>query len=239
MDLTRRQEEFLRTLLDLYHEQQEPLHYTALADRLGVSRFTAYDMLRLLEEKGFATSAYQLAEDKSGPGRSEVVYQPTERAHALIARLAGEVGSENWEEVKEHILARVRSAAAQPFLESNVAEEMLARVPSDESEIVRYCVEVMTVIVLRLRRRASRQLLLDYLSELLPAKEGACRANLTLLGGFALGILADEGQSDEKWAQELLMHVRRYQQLVLEMEPDVCQRLARHFEEAFDLLRKG
>lgn len=239
MDLTRRQEEFLRSLLDLYHEQQEPLHYSALAERLGVSRFTAYDMLRLLEEKGFATSAYQLAEDKSGPGRSEIVYLPTEQAHALMSRLTGEVEGEDWEVVKEHILARVRSAAAQPVVESDVAEEMLARVPPDESTRVRYCLEVMTVIALRLRRRASRELLLDYLGELLPADEEACRANLTLLGGFALGILVDEAESDENWTHELLVHVRRYQQLVLGMEPDVCRRLARRIEETFDLLREG
>ncbi|MDX1686506.1 MAG: hypothetical protein R3248_00850 [Candidatus Promineifilaceae bacterium] len=239
MDLTRRQEEFLRILLDLYHEQQEPLHYSVLAERLGVSRFTAYDMLRLLEEKGFAKSAYQLAEDKSGPGRSEVVYQPTQRAHRLMARLTEEVGGEDWESVKEHIMARVRSASTQPMVESGVAEEMLARVPPDVPESVRYCVEVMTVIALRLRRRASRQLLLDYLGELLPAAEETCRANLTLLGGFALGILADEVQSDEKWAQELLTHVRHYQQLLLEMKPEVCRRLARQLEETFELLREG
>lgn len=239
MELTRRQEEFLRTLLDLYHEQQEPLHYSALAERLGVSRFTAYDMLRLLEEKGFATSAYQLAEDKSGPGRSEVVYQPTERAHALMARLTGEVESEDWEAVKEHILARVRKAGSGTLGESDLAEEMLARVPPDEPEILRYCVEVMTVIALRLRRRAGRQLLLDYLGELLPAQEEVCRANLSLLGGFALGILAEEAQNDEQWTQELLVHVRLYQQLVLEMEPDVCRRLTTHLEETFDLLRGG
>lgn len=237
MELTRRQEEFLRNLLDLYHEQQEPLHYSALAERLGVSRFTAYDMLRLLEEKGFARSAYQLAEDKSGPGRSEVVYQPTERAHRLMARLTGEVGGEDWEAVKEHILARVRDESAPPLAGRDVAEEMLARVPPDEPEAVRYCVEVMTVIALRLRRRAGRQLLLDYLHQLLPATGETCRANLTLLGGFALAIVADEAESDEKWSQELLAHVRRYQELVLEMEHAVCQRLAGHLEETFAWLR--
>ena len=239
MELTRRQEEFLRTLLDLYHEEREPLHYSALAERLGVSRFTAYDMLRLLEEKGFATSTYHLAEDKSGPGRSEVVYEPTERAHGLMARLTGEVDNEDWEAVKEHILARVRRAAAQPLVEKNLADEMLARVPPDEPEVLRYCVEVMTIIALRLRRRGSQQTLLDYLVELLPTNDEVCRARLTLMGGFALGVLADEAQSDEKWAQELLVHMEHYQRLVLKIEPAVCRRLAQILGETFDLLRAG
>ena len=92
MELTRRQTTFVERLVDLYHEAQGPIHYSTLARRLGVSRFTAYDMLRLLEEKGLVTSAYQLTAGKSGPGRSQVRYEPTERAHTLIAELAGPGG---------------------------------------------------------------------------------------------------------------------------------------------------
>ena len=46
MKLTRRQEEFIRKLMDLYWEKRGPIHYSVLAERLGVSPFTAYDMLR-------------------------------------------------------------------------------------------------------------------------------------------------------------------------------------------------
>ena len=45
MKLTRRQTTFVERLVDLYHEAQGPIHYSTLARRLGVSRFTAYDML--------------------------------------------------------------------------------------------------------------------------------------------------------------------------------------------------
>ena len=90
MKLTRRQEDFIHKMLDLYRELQGPIHYTVMAERLGVSRFTAYDMLRLLEEKGLVISEYQLAESKSGPGRSEVVFIPSPEAHRLFASLAGE-----------------------------------------------------------------------------------------------------------------------------------------------------
>jgi predicted ArsR family transcriptional regulator len=85
MDLTRRQEEFVRSLLDLYGELQEPFHYSELAERLGVSRFTAYDMLRVLEEKGIVASQYQLDEERGGPGRSTVMYEPTPRARRILA----------------------------------------------------------------------------------------------------------------------------------------------------------
>ena len=53
-----------------------PIHYSALAEHLGVSKITAYDMLRHLEEKGYISSHYQLEDEKTGPGRSKVVFSP-------------------------------------------------------------------------------------------------------------------------------------------------------------------
>ena len=76
MKLTRRQEKFIQKMIELKHEFACPIHYSLLAKRLGVSPFTAYDMLCLLEEKGYVTSEYQLPADKSGPGRAERLLLP-------------------------------------------------------------------------------------------------------------------------------------------------------------------
>ena len=114
MDLTRRQEEFVRSLLDLYGELQEPFHYSELADRLGVSRFTAYDMLRVLEEKGIVTSHYQLDEGRSGPGRSTVVYRPTHRARRILEDVfAGSAGESAARPLRRR-RAGPRNAGAHP-----------------------------------------------------------------------------------------------------------------------------
>lgn len=237
MKLTRRQEEFVLNLLDLYREQQGPFHYSELAARLGVSRFTAYDMLRLLEEKGLARSSYRLPEDKSGPGRAEIVYEPTGRARRMMAELAGDVGAENWERVKEHVLERLQSGEIR---ERELAEEMLARVPPDEPEVIRYCVEVMTVIALHLRRSTGRRVLLDHLPHILPAVGPADRPKLSLFGGFALGVLANElpeGQGYGEWEQELLEHVTHYQRLVQDMQPRMCQHLAARLQDVFVALQ--
>lgn len=224
MKLTRRQEEFVRNLVDLYRELQEPFHYSLLAEKLGVSRFSAYDMLRLLEEKGVVTSEYQLPEGKSGPGRSEVVYRPTERARQMMSQLAGDmIDRGDWDAIKERILEKVRT---NEIKEWELAEEMLARAPAEEQGAVAYCVEVMTIVTLRLRRRDGRKLLLNYFSQILPDGSRTCRANLSLFGGFALGVLADESANSPSWGQELLQHVVRYQQLVIDMEPRLCRQLA-------------
>jgi len=51
MEITRRQEDFIVKIIDLYRELQGPFHYTYVAERLGINPFTAYDMLRLLAKK--------------------------------------------------------------------------------------------------------------------------------------------------------------------------------------------
>lgn len=231
MKLTRRQEEVLHSLLDLYRTAQGPLHYTMLAERLGVNRFTAYDMLRLLEEKGLVESSYRV--EGSGPGRSEVLYAPTQRAHRLIARAADEVGGADWEETKERLLRRLRRGEMH---DQTLAEEMLARVPPEAPDDIRYCVEIMTVVALRLRRHTGRRVLLDFLPRLLP-DDGACRPHLSLLGGFALGVLAEERDAD--WSEELLAHVLAYQELVVDMEPARCRELAASLHRLFAPLLAG
>ena len=60
MKLTRRQEEFVVNLIDLNRELDGPIHYSTLAERLGVSPFTAYDMLCVLEEKGMVISGVSM-----------------------------------------------------------------------------------------------------------------------------------------------------------------------------------
>ena len=70
MKLTHRQETFDQSLLDLYRALNDPIHYSDLANRIGVSPFTTYGLLRLLEKKGWVISQYRLDSDKLIVGRS-------------------------------------------------------------------------------------------------------------------------------------------------------------------------
>lgn len=224
MKLTRRQETFIRELLDFYHETRRPIHYTELAERLGVSRFTAYDMLRLLEEKGLVRSDYHLAADKAGPGRSEIVFFPTEEARRLLTRLGGEVEEHDWESWRDRLLGQFRQDEPGTM---ELAQEIFARVPGDEPDPLRYCVEVITIIFLRLKAGAGRALLLEFAPTLLPSlDEAAGLQGMALLGGFALGILVRENIDDYGWCEELMEHVKRCGDLIAEMSPAEQRHLA-------------
>ena len=231
--LTRRQEEIIHKMLDLYHELQGPIHYSTLADRLGVSPFTAYDMLRLLEEKGLVSSEYQLAPNKTGPGRAMRVFQPTQLAQKLFQSLVEETGGADWEEVKQRFLDKTSKGEIQ---ERELMQEMLARIPSEGKSQVQYCVEVMTIVALRIRSIKGRNLLKKFFPQMLPDTKPARRTNLCLLGGFALGMLAIEDSSDSEWEQQLFEHIQVYMDIVTKMDIRRCQLLGEKLTRLFATL---
>ncbi|MBN1537913.1 MAG: hypothetical protein JW908_14335 [Anaerolineales bacterium] len=228
--LTRRQETFIMNMLDLYYASQQPLHYSDLAERLGVSPFTAYDMLRLLEEKGFARSDYRLADDKSGPGRSEIVFLPTEKAHRLVADFAGEANNASWHHLRDKVFQRLRES---DIFDSDLGQEVLGRIPTGETQALQYCLEVMSVIALRLKRGPGLKLLLDFIPKLLPQVDVSRLDDLRLFGGFALGVLARENIEDDRWREELYEHVIRYSTLIGEMTPEQQLMLAQSLNELY------
>jgi len=225
MKLTRRQGEFVKNLHELNREMDGPIHYSILAERLGVSPFTAYDMLCLLEEKGLATSEYQLANDKSGPGRAERVFYPTIKAHADKQQFLREAGLKEIDEesISHFFMERLRSGN-HPEIE--LAEELLARIPpEDQNGDLRYCMEVMAVIALRLRQSTGQDVFLQFWPEIIPEDEIVKRTNLSLIAGFAFGILARECSSDPEWVDQLFEHVNRFLDIVARMSQEECGQL--------------
>ena len=233
MKLTRRQETFIRKLLDLYHEAEGPIHYSALADHIGVSKITAYDMLRHLEEKGYIISHYQLEDEKTGPGRSKVVFSPTELAHNMLAQMVGPLEGADWEKVKEKVINRI-SPGEIP--DADLKKGLFDRILDEENDDIRYCLEVMTVLVFRMQKSKQRQFFIETLPLILPPDETSNRSSLIMIGGFALGLLADESAQDQVWSQELIDHVKQVQAIVSGMDEDSCRHLATSLSDIFTSL---
>jgi predicted ArsR family transcriptional regulator len=116
MKLTPRQQTFLDKLFELYRDLKGPVHYSVVADNLGVNKFSAYDMLRVLEEKGVAASDYILSDEQAGPGRSQVVFYPTHKAAQFLTQLKDEMlYNADWQRAKERMLQRLQLATASPL----------------------------------------------------------------------------------------------------------------------------
>ena len=236
MKLTRRQEEFIKKTVEMRDEFQGPIHYSQIAERLGVSPFTAYDMLRVLEKKGFVTSEYQLAADKSGPGRAERLFYPTPLAiegHRQVSQSAQEALSLEGEALKQFLLQKFESGEL-PTDSSYL--EILARIPPIDQSQISYCLEVITVMALNLRYHGKYQVLADHLAHILPENGQANRANLCLLVGFSLGILVEVDANDPEWTQILYEHINRYVEVVLTLNDTECRELNGHLTQLFKSL---
>ncbi|MBU1291107.1 Rrf2 family transcriptional regulator, partial [bacterium] len=87
MRITERQKEFLKTLIDLYQQKSSPIHYSEVAQKMGVSKWTAYDMLQLLQKEGFLEVEYIIPEPDSYKwsklGRSTITFYPTKKGYAI------------------------------------------------------------------------------------------------------------------------------------------------------------
>jgi DNA-binding PadR family transcriptional regulator len=233
MELTQRQETFLRDLLKVYHELKGPVHYAELAKYLGINRFTAYDMLKVLEEKGFAQSYYDSNGATPGPGRPKIVFEPTDRTRYFFAAVHGVLVGKDWETVKELFFDSLENSNGNS---DGLAQEVLSRLPTDSNPTIQYCVEVMSVIVLRLHYQNGRKSIHKHLSHLLsPDSQTIDKTTLSLLSGFALGMLAQGEIQDEDWWQEVFDHTRQYQAIVINMTPRECNDLLVALKKVFNI----
>ncbi len=146
--LTHRQQQFLGQFLDIYREMEHSVHYVAIAERLGISKVTAYEMLRLLEEKGLVRAEYQSNPDQHGPGRPTVFFYPTQEANRLLTELAGNLSDlEDWQVAKEHILEQLREGQAGGY--EDLLSNLLLRIPERRSPLI-FVTELITVVILML-----------------------------------------------------------------------------------------
>lgn len=223
MALTPRQKAFLEALRDLYEKKQKPVHYSTIAERLEVNRFSAYDMLRMLESKGFAASEYILAAGKRGPGRTMIVFRPTLKALQLAPQLAKE--KEEWLQVRDRMLQRLREGTDYREL----MREVLARIPQRKSPLI-YCMEMVTALLLNLnaiKEKVSEVNPFKTLLALGPSGE----LGLGTLAGLSLGSSL-AGKVDPPIAEKLLSYMKEYQAHLSELSEEGRKNLSDFLQEA-------
>ena len=208
MRLTGRQRVFLEQFLDMYRESAHPLHYSVVGERLGVSSITAYDMLRLLEERGLVDSSYVVPGKGAGPGRSTIVCCPAGKAEALLAELAGDDWDrDEWEVVKRRILEGVSKGRSGNYEE--LLTELLNRIAERKSPL-NFAAEMVTAVILNLllaKEDLTQRGLLQGLAALgLPGDMG-----LSALAGLTFGLSLVE-RANRRLVSVLLSHTRRYQE---------------------------
>lgn len=193
-ELTPRQHDFLDQVVELYETTGEPVHYSAVAERLGVGKSTAYEMLRILERKGYLSADYVLGESP-GPGRSAVVFTP--KSHGADAE---------WEQVRTRILNALGQSEAS---DQELLQDILGRLPSSTSPLA-YCAQVMTALLLNVRGEFRSRLGEHELIQALLANNLPDTPSLNLLPGFALGLSFRE-RANRELRGRLVEYTQEYQ----------------------------
>jgi Mn-dependent DtxR family transcriptional regulator len=230
--LTRRQREMLSQFLDLYNQEGEPLHYSVVAEHLGIGPVSAYEMLRLLEGYRLVQAEYRLPEGPRGPGRASVVFRPTPLAARLLADLASseagaELDSRDWQATKEHILSQLEAGRAAGY--ENLLEELLARAPDQSSPLI-YAAEMITTIILTLHSltdTVERRGLGDKLRAI--GKVG--QIGLSALVGLGLGLSMAE-RANRRLTSFLLAQSERFESVLQHLNEDGRRQLVDFTREA-------
>lgn len=232
--LTPRQRTFLDKLRELYRERKAPVHYTDLAKRLGVNRFSAYDMLKVLEKKGVVSRSYALAPEHSGPGRSMVVFSPTPQAETLLGLDApSPLANGEWSSVRERVLTRLREAREADHRE--VLNDLLNRLP-DASAPLEYCTQMIGALLLNMRRVKARAGALNPF-RVLTTLRGDESSGLEALAGLSVGAtLSTEDETSPSLTQRLLDHAHSYQASLAELSAEARSKLVQFLEEALAAL---
>jgi len=230
--LTVRQQAFLDKLFELYREFKGPVHYSVVAEKLGVNKFSAYDMLKVLEEKGVAASSYVLNESQVGPGRSQVVFYPTNKAAAFLTQLRDEVRHNgDWHRVKQRILRRLEEA--RQTNPGDALQEALSNLP-DTKVPLNYCAEMISVLLLNVERLRNQ-----HLQPALETLNAPGQFGLGALAGLSVASTITNPAEDTTVTEKLLTHTQRFQKQLADLSDESINRLSSFLNDASTLLQQA
>jgi DNA-binding MarR family transcriptional regulator len=236
LKLTPRQQMFLDKLFELYRNKG-PVHYSEVATEVGVNKFSAYDMLKVLEEKGVAASDYVLNDEQNGPGRSQVVFYPTHKAAQFLTQLREEMlYNADWQTVKESILKRLEDARQSKPVDA--MRESLSNLP-DTKVPLNYCAEMISVLMLNMERVRGYNLR--------PALDTMIkgRVGLGALVGLSLAstMTTDTEDTDDvenaTLTEKLLAHSTRFQTQLADMSEESIAKLSSFVNDAMNVLNRA
>ena len=125
ISLTKRRREFLDKIWQQYQSTNLPVHYLDVAEAIGVSKWTAYDVLKSLESQGLLKRTY--TSNENATGRSVVVFSPTEIADRMFQKERREISNPyEWEMILNQVTNLIENQQNLPLMDeiNNILELM-------------------------------------------------------------------------------------------------------------------
>ena len=192
MKITKRQKEFLKILIDLYQEKASPIHYSEVARKMGVSKWTAYDMLQLLHKEGLLGVEYLIPESdnyKWGKlGRSTITFFPTKKGYTVSnlsqRNLPTKIAEFN--KLKKEIIQKFEEIKGKFNLKDLFKEALESKSP------LIFCACLLLILILLIKKITEGVAEIKLISQVIPHTTTNTYAELALIvfAGMCLGLLA-------------------------------------------------
>ena len=243
MKITKRQKEFLKILINLYQEKASPIHYSEVAQKIGVSKWTAYDMLQLLSKEGFLEVEYQIPESDHHRweklGRSTVTFFPTKKGYA-ISNL-----SQRNLPIKTAELNKLKKDIIQKFVEIKGKfnlKELFKEILQTKSPLI-FCACILLILILLIKKITQGIAEIQLLSQVIPpnATNTYIELALTVFVGICFGVLTKYINNIPKYVtgpvnniEEYIGYIQTYNQYVSQMNKEEQKSLLVFLKETLD-----
>ena len=193
MRITKRQKEFLKALIDLYREKGSSVHYSEVAQKIGVSKWTAYDILKLLQKEGLTEIEYIIPESDSYKwsklGRSTIAFYPTKKGYSLLAFPKQKISLNNVEfnRLKEKIINKFDEFKGKLNIRDLLKEALQSKSP------LIFCACVLLILILLVKKITEGVAEIKLISQIMPpttATNTYTELALIVFAGMCLGVLA-------------------------------------------------
>jgi len=227
MKITTRQKEFLQSLIDLYQEKGSPIHYSEVAQKLGVSKWTAYDMLQLLRREGLLGVEYLIPELNNHRweklGRSTITFFPTKKGYAIsnLPERKLPIKIAELDKLKNNIIQKFEEIKGKFNLKDLFKEALQSKSP------LIFCACVLLILILLIKKITEGIAEIKLLSQVIPPDATNTYIELALIVfvGMCFGVLTKYINNIPKYVtgsnnnlDEYAGYIQTYNQYVSQMD---------------------
>ena len=247
MRITKRQKEFLQSLIDLYQDKGSPIHYSEVAQKMGVSKWTAYDMLQLLRKEGLLEVEYLIPESdnyKWGKlGRSTITFFPTKKGYTVSnlpqRKLSTKAAELN--KLKKEIIQKFEEIKGKFNLKDLFKEALETKSP------LIFCACVLLILILLIKKITEGIAEIKLLSQVIPPDATSTYIELALIVfvGMCFGVLTKYISKIPKYItgpnnslDEYADYIQTYNQYVSQMDKKEQKSLLSFLKETLDEINK-
>ncbi|MEA2086561.1 MAG: hypothetical protein U9O91_00470 [Candidatus Caldatribacteriota bacterium] len=243
MRITKRQKEFLQSLIDLYQDKGSPVHYSEVAQKMGVSKWTAYDMLKLLQKEGLLEVEYLIPEldnYKWGKlGRSTITFSPTKKGHTIsnLPQRKLPTKAAKFDKLKKNIIQKFEEIKGKFNLKDLFKEALETKSP------LIFCACVLLILILLIKKITEGIAEIKLLSQVVPLDATNTYIELALIVfvGMCFGVLTKYINKIPKYVtgpnnnlDEYAGYIQTYNEYVSQMDKKEQKSLLDFLKETLD-----